>query len=538
MKLTYITKVAPLLLAYFFSSQSFAFDSSTTTPDLVINISGSSSQQEPLEDLIISLQICTGNITQYREINDDFRAYFCTANSNTGVASNTKILINVRSSGGSIWGVVPIARDWPVQFMNIFNSNCSDTTVYRKTASGSDMVNPAGDGIFGCEIFNPASGLVNNECPNGVAYATDGSSIAYPGGLLTHKGTGFGDTVCLPSHGGVSDVEASLFSHPSNFAFSGQTPLSDIEINALTTVSQYAVIYGVKITEHEYKWLQQIQGLVDYTAGGTTLNDDIKAASVITGTGTVPSLTKAEIAAMLTGQMSFQQLDPRIIAADINNPINNSGIYAVCRHNVGSGAQATNQEYFLQTACSQGGLPMVTNGLSDDRAQWNGNTLIVKRNTSSARVDKCLNDAVNGNISDEPGVGFNDASPVGAIGFGPINRIFDPGKDKWYFVAIDGVEPTRENARLGLYDYVYEQFFHTLSSSPNNPSHINTFLDSLAVQSGSPTTIGTVPINGTLALSANGFNWDNSLVTWRGSRGSNSCRAVRSAIDNPNISNL
>ena len=111
------------------ASQSFAL-LPTVTPNFTINISGASAQQKTLGALLASF--CqAGTLDRYYDnggtLNAEtgalWRSYFCTlSTTNASVPTSLRgqnVLFNNRSKGGSVWGVVPVARNQKVEFLNI-----------------------------------------------------------------------------------------------------------------------------------------------------------------------------------------------------------------------------------------------------------------------------------------------------------------------------------------------------------------------------------------------------------------------------------
>ena len=509
MKLRKLTLAAGLLAALGMSGQATALPI-TTTPDFVFNISGASAQQNPLNQLLTSF--CqAGTLTSYRSatLSTNWRSFYCTIDQSQNPTiipaslDGANVLFNTRSAGGSIWGVVPVARQWGVEYMNIFTS-CP--------VAASGTVNcPITTRATGLDPF--AAGTGGLECPfTPFVPGTDLYVTTTNGDLFAQDGTTAEQTVCLRSTGGVSDVEPALFSSLQNFPGFAGGPLSAAEIGSMTVLSEYGVIFGVSINDRIYRQLQEAQGLATYTDAlnppalqtgpdGTDLSDTAR-----------PSLPLTAIRSLLNGSVgSFGALD-----ASLNELT--PGIMAVCRRVVGSGTQAANNVFNLGVPCLGAAA---TNMVSDPDGGGPGQFIgsqYVQNNSGSSDVENCHTDAQDGAL--DPGTSFG--LPMDSIGFNAINRTLDPDED-WRFVKIDGVDPTVANAIAGKYNHVFEQTLQYPNS--NTPVQVDA-MRMVAIASGDPTTIATTPINGVMALPINGFDWQVDPQTWRGGRGGNSCSPV------------
>lgn len=513
MKSRKLTLAAGLIAALGFSGQAAALLPSVT-PDLVINISGASAQQNPLGELLSSF-CATGTLTQYNAIGSSgWRSYYCEIDASTNAAvpaslDGLNVLFNNRAAGGSIWGVVPVARTWAVEYMNIFSGGCTGDAITQD-----------------CPIADRADGLVpfaasssGSECPF-APYTADAAEVyttTTGATIFAHTGTTADETVCLKSDGGVSDVEPALFSATENFPGFTGGPLTAAELGSLNVLSEYGVIFGVSITDNAFRHLQNIQYPGTYTDVFDTVGEPTIQTDALR-----PSLPKTAIRSLMTGQLqSFQALD-QAIAPPAGGP---GGFMAVCRRVVGSGTQAAANAQFMNNPClGSSAKIMVSDPDGGGIAQFVASQL-VKNNSGSGDVESCQNDAADGGLAVDAGFG---AIPLDAIGINAINR--DNTGDDWRFVKIDGVDPTVDNAIAGLYNHVYEQ---TLQFPAASSAIVADALTMVAVASGDPDTIADTPINGVMALSGNGFDWETTTPTWRGGRGGDSCSEVTLQPDAP-----
>jgi len=463
------------------------------TPDYTINISGASAQQKTLGALLASF-CTTGSLHTYLDgtKGKSWRSYFCTldaTNANVPASlAGKNVLFNNRAKGGSVWGVVPVARDWEVEYMNIFNGNCT--------------VNTSKPTEYNCSVANRAR-------HNTVVLGAGEECHDFLGSAFTAA-----DTQCVKSQGGVSDVEPAMFVAPNLPA--GWAELSSTEQAGLTVNSEYAVIFGLHVTNDIYESLQTAQ-----IASGNLPNTCVVGDHA---TDTCrPSMSKTQVSSILSGDLkNFKQVDPDLV----NVGVNGLGFMNVCRRVVGSGTQAAANAYWMENMCRTG-----PNGGAKSMVEAiDGATYVVTENSSSGSLISCMQDAFDG---------VTKGYPMGAIGFNAIekqptsskylNAAGGPGD--WDYVKINGIDPTVANAISGEYDYWYEQTIQWLGTLTGAQ------LDALNMvknASGDPAVMTAAGLNGVAALPTNvdatGANWDwqnpAHFPTMRGSRGNNSCSPV------------
>jgi len=490
-------KLNKVAAAVFIAATSFAGQvmalTPAVTPDYTINISGASAQQKTLGALLGSF-CTTGSLHTYLDgiKGKNWRSYFCTldaANANVPVSlAGKNVLFNNRAKGGSVWGVVPIARSWEVEYMNIFNGNCT--------------VNATNTAEYNCGVSNRAlhasvAMAAGEVCNDSVA----GTSTA-------------ADTMCVQSHAGVSDVEPAMFVGPN--LPSGWPELTSADKASMTVSSEYGVVFGLHVTNDIYDDLLTAQ-----VASGALPNTCV--AGVAHTDTCRPSMSKAQVSSILSGDLTnFKQVDPALL----NVGAGGSGIMTVCRRVVGSGTQAAANAYFMENICRNG----PNGGFKGMVTTTAGTTYEVIENSSSGGLVSCMQDSFDGAIK-----GY----PMGAIGFNAIekqptsskylNAAGGPGD--WDYVKINGINPTVANAISGEYDYWYEQTIQWLSTL-TGPE-----LDGLNMvknASGDPAVMVSAGLNGVAALPINvdasgaNWNWQNPAhyPTMRGSRGNNSCSPI------------
>jgi len=527
-----------------------------TTPDVVVNISGATALQAPLAAILTTF--CNVTVNPLHTYYDDFgnnntldlasdgtrwRSYYCTFKT-TGPASATQdpsipaslsgknVLFNNRLEGGSIWGVVPVARKWAVEYMNIFSGHCGNWDGRVSFESGNN---------WGCDVVDlPAIGvsdvdpgpLVDNECP-AIAYVPGVSVYVTPtagGPILAHAGTTSRDTVCLRSDGGVSDVEAAQFkgnNFPSTFPGSA---LSSSEVASMTTASPFAVIFGVTVSDTVYEALQAQQGLV------VGCHENLAVAIPGCGVNSLadadtnrPSLPKSAVQAMFsTGSLDkWSELDATILPA--------AAFSGQCRRVVGSGSGAAANAWIEGDAClAPSNLAMRKTasgfGASVVGSQW------VSMNEGSGDLDNCQNAMHNGTaFNGMPAI----AGGVSSIGYQAISRR-RAGSDRWDYIRIDGVLPNLANSMSGKYDFWFETTFQY--PTVGTAGTVKDALDLVTAQASVPTRIKSIPLPGVFALPSGGYDWEagfdsanpqhTHFPTGRGKRLADSCKPVQLELDN------
>lgn len=192
------------------------------------------------------------------------RAWFGNAKAGIpGVTAGTPILFVKRSSGGSVWGVDPVARGSRIESLN-----------FAACAAGGAA---AGDANKVYDYFCPTKGLD----PNNANFANP----ALNNGVV--------------SDFGVSDVSPALFKSPYNVEF-GQGELTTSEVARLTIKPVNTVIMGLAVTNavpltatiNRADYGNMLMGNVyDWTqiGAGTGTNDQVVACRRVNGSGTQAS---------------------------------------------------------------------------------------------------------------------------------------------------------------------------------------------------------------------------------------------------------
>jgi ABC-type phosphate transport system substrate-binding protein len=123
--------------------------SPTTVPDIQVFLAGSSSMQKAIGALVAS--VCqSGTLDVYYDSASNGkqqRAYFCSVNGaalGAPALAGKRVLFYHRATGGSWWGVAPIARALPLQRLQV-NVNCAATGNASPSYVCPDIVNAIPD---------------------------------------------------------------------------------------------------------------------------------------------------------------------------------------------------------------------------------------------------------------------------------------------------------------------------------------------------------------------------------------------------------
>lgn len=440
------------------------------TPDITINTVGQSSQHAILGAFLSSN--CNADMHLYKDkpstgsAGSNWVSYFCTMSSSADVPASLqgkKVLYNHRLKGGSVWGVIPVGKGWNVEFMNIrYNggSHCTQVMSGYYECTWDDSRSTA--------IGTLADGSI--DCPQNTNNLSSSDK----------------KTMCAPPDAGISALEPQVNggdSTPSGWAY-----LTSSETESLVVGTQFGVVYGVTVTDDVYSALQQTQGT----------------------TGT-PSLTKDEVTGILSGNIKgWKKLDPNLSGISSSA---SSAYMALCRGRAGSGVQAAQGVHFLNNPCSDsygGSGSMSASGLSTTSYK-------VIENTTMTEESDCLNKGFNGGL-----LPSTVSRKYGAIGFFSIDNQ-PSATDKWKYVAIDGIEPTIENAISGKYNNVYEQTMQWKNSKSGSTKDA---LNMLLSASRNPMIITSAGLLGAVALPGH-YDWRDPATypTSRSTRDGNSCKS-------------
>jgi len=471
-----------------FSQASFALAPSATI-NLELNISGASAQDNNVENLV-KTKVCqagTFDKYQYTTTASDYMAYTCTVNRTnvTGLTGTgaVNVLIRKRANGGSSQGVVPLLSNLPISQLAII-------------ASGAGACTSAGTNLYNCPT-------------------------------LTTKSSDLG----------ISDVNPELFVGVNTETDNGFAAVDPAQVKSkLTVTPAAALVFGVPVSYNLYKALQIAQGL---TAGGactaTVANPNADYTEAC-----LPSLTKSQISGLVSGNIStwdqFTLFDsstssyvpltsfPGVTAPDDN-------LVHFCKRIGGSGTGAQQYAKFLNTPCTENGLPVASN--ADTGPQ-------VTDLSGSGDMEKCLDDFSKGtqtakNYKSPTSVFFDPSQPndnylivnQGAAkswAFGqqsleknlPVASNGNKLAFDYRFIKIDGYAPTLANVFAGKYiDFAESTWQYPKTGLSNDKKTLATYLIKNAA---TPAVLGafdvakanqTFGVSGYLAVAPN--TWSDSL---------------------------
>ncbi len=223
--------------------------------------------------------------------------------------------------------------------------------------------------------------------------------------------------------GGVSDVA------PVGFNPSANRPLAPIDFSSAPDVATSD--------------FQQVQGVLQTIFGLAVSEDLYTALQADQATAGRPSVSKAVIANMLSNgynaELGWGPL--------FKNAANIAGKTQVniCRRVNGSGTQTSANRFWLEYGSNTNGLVPADNAGNSafpndfNNALPNADLIMVYEGSTTGNVRDCL----------------SKANDNGAFAIGHVSLENAPTA-KWKFVSIDGAEPSRDNAKRGFYDYVFE----------------------------------------------------------------------------------
>lgn len=366
-----------------------------------------------------ALEICAPNtMTEYEDATNVLASngaaigggidyiYYCQAGTLSGVSTNLFLAVFKESNVGSVNGAQPLIEAGKGQATNLTYLNPLGPDVQNGTCGNSTT----GGNNTGCT----ASDFLQNVVPTG----------------------------------GIADVEASLLR-----TVPGGASLSATDISTyLSGKPGVDVVWGVSVSKNLFYALQSAEGLTSTCPSG---NLDSPACA--------PSLSRTQIAAIYDRDIvSWKSLG-------LNNPSGNNTVY-ICRRDVGSGTEASIEDYWLDARCSTTSLAM---------AKQDGLTVIEQ--ASNGNVLRCLRAFDQGDVNITPynqdfGTTFQPFTPTGnEWAVGVTTTEITPTQvasqsDTVRMVAIDGVLPTIQNAVNGYDPYWGTDVTYIIASGQNQPS--------------------------------------------------------------------
>ena len=307
---------------------------------------------------------------------------------------------------------------------------------------------------------------------------------------------------------GVSDVEPAMFKGinvPKDDPNYPPDGLNEAQIGELTINPLFQTVFAVAVNRSLRDAMQTAQGLTVGDAGPT------------------PSISRGLAATYFSGALVDPTINagwqPLVAAGDAKKATRVN----ICRRQDGSGTQASANAHLLQFPCGAAPLGIADKIFSDAgltqaiSSVGPSGKAFVYEGSSTGNVISCL----------------GAAEDTNAYAIGHVSKENDQTGSKWRHVKLDGVEPSRDNTKAGLYDYYFESTmqwndnqFGTLSSDQQG------FLSAFALTARKPSSLAklsTATQNGVAAepdTYAGAFGTgtaDEIKFGSRVSRGGNSC---------------
>lgn len=222
--------------------------------------------------------------------------------------------------------------------------------------------------------------------------------------------------------GGVSDVSPIGFNPEAN------RPLSPIDFSTNPDVSNSD--------------FQQVRGVLQIGFGLAVSQPLYAALQAEQGTTGRPSVPKAVISNMLSNTYNPELgWSPLLSEANIGDRTQIN----ICRRVNGSGTQTSANRFWLEYGANRAAFTPATNADNSEfpnaiaNVSKDAGIIMVYEGSSTGNVRTCL----------------TEANTKGAFAIGHIS-LENAETAAWKFAKIDGVEPTRDNMKRGIYDYLFE----------------------------------------------------------------------------------
>lgn len=221
----------------------------------------------------------------------------------------------------------------------------------------------------------------------------------------------------------------------------GLAPVSTSAFNSLANRSVYPVDFSSSSMVSENDFNENARAL--QTIFGLAVSNELYVAlQADQGTTGRPSVPRSVIASILSNAYN-PDLGWAPLFGNAAN-INGKDQVNICRHVNGSGVQVAANRFWLEYGANASALVPADNAnnssFSNDfiHARSNAGLILVYEGATTSKVRNCLSAA-------------NDNGAF-AIGHLTLEEVSD---GKWKFVSIDGVEPSRDNAKRGVYSYFF-----------------------------------------------------------------------------------
>ena len=422
---------------------------SNADADKVIYWAGATASTQSAQDSIIDFvcDVGAGTINVMSRTNN--WAVACNSSAaKTPALGAARVMVIKRDNGGSGVGVGPLQQGVALNFLDVSTGgggNCVAADVAKTSSNGTGYSERT------CGALN----VVGGHAPDiGTSDIEPSLFIGLNAPVLN-----LADGPGVPANGTAYPFD------PTGAAFAKTAVLGDLVFNTPITTELYKALQSAQfpISSPCYPGNGAYGTFVTVNQDdpGTTVNEAISAPNGDTE-ACMPSLTKAEIASVFTGQIKnweeFKVLDTTTnTVIDLRTAANNAGLVLpplrngstpvqVCRRVAGSGTQAQFNVEHLAVNCASGVLgPKVATTLT---------LPLVAENSSATNVEQCLDDFNQGTNTSTKNSGLVKRWAMGIRSTEASNKSLavSPFWDYNYrFVKIDGYAPTIENVHRGDY---------------------------------------------------------------------------------------
>jgi hypothetical protein len=302
---------------------------------------------------------------------------------------------------------------------------------------------------------------------------------------------------------GTSDVEPSMFtginvpndpSDPSvpSYPLGG---LSPAQIGQMTVTPIFQTVFGLAVNTNLYAAMFSKQNLAaKKDASGAACT----AAS--TDETCIPSIGYAEARSLLQGTEANWKLLVSSTDTNLDSQLN------ICRRVQGSGTQASANAVLMGFPCNSSALGVADWTFSSSAAAEAFSSFTNKSVPSGKTVAQYLDANMGGAPTgstfpampantqfffEGPGTGdvvscLNRANNGGGYALGHVSKENAPGSNFWKHVRVEGAFPSRDNLKIGRYDYAVESTLQWLNSaytgfSANQKTFLTNFANKIAL---------------------------------------------------------
>jgi ABC-type phosphate transport system substrate-binding protein len=444
----------------------------------------------PVEDQICDINLPIWKFSDPLKIQ---KAYLCTQSK---IATNLSLpndkpnlLIYKRDEGGSGYGVAPMVAEAngdtagaAIEFLQVESGNC---------------------GVKGALTANPT--------PRAGSVGVTDIKCTYSNAK---------NNKVIPDFG-ISDVDPGAFTKQNAPFKTDGTVFSNVteaDLPKLTIVPGAAVVFGTPVTLKLYKALQAAQ----IAMGTIPATDPVSlvpcAIGDVTNAACMPSLTKQQIATLITGDWgNWDKL--KVVTGTTSKT--SKGLYTwvkentnpaisglvplannvhICRRENGSGTQAQLNNFALGYPCFKDAVRPASgnDGLNGNTGATTESTgpALIHENSTSGSMTACLSNLDLGIDTPADGFEYTTASVPKyagsrwAIGIQSLEK----ANANFEFVKINGVAPTVENVANGSYQDWFESTFqyNTNHAKFTTDTNLKATIESIIKAATAPAVMGAM----------------------------------------------